>query len=361
MDILCVIDSLGSGGAQRQLVELAIAFKEHGHKVSFLVYHPLFFFKNILDEYNIQVTCIEETSYIKRFWKLRKHIRSGNYDAILAFLEAPSLICELSRFPKCKWKLVVGERSASPSILNSAKARIIRFFHLFADYVVANSHENIRLVKKACPLLSKEKCKVIYNIVDFNRFSPNINHIYRNNGKINIIVAASHQYIKNLKGLVEAINLLTEEEKRKLEVVWYGRKASDGSDIECRKLINKYNLNDIIFFKSDTKEIHQIFQQADVIGLFSYYEGLPNTICEAMAVGKPVIASKVSDIPLLIRKKELMFEPTNIDLISKTLSVIIDLDTNELIKEGIENRNLALSLFDKEKIYYDYINLLEKN
>ena len=39
MKILCVIDSLGSGGAQRQLVGLAIGFKERGHEVSFLVYH----------------------------------------------------------------------------------------------------------------------------------------------------------------------------------------------------------------------------------------------------------------------------------------------------------------------------------
>lgn len=39
MKILCVIDCLGSGGAQRQLVNLATAFKEKGHEVSFLVYH----------------------------------------------------------------------------------------------------------------------------------------------------------------------------------------------------------------------------------------------------------------------------------------------------------------------------------
>jgi len=38
MIILCVIDTLGSGGAQRQLVNIAIGFKERGHTVSFLVY-----------------------------------------------------------------------------------------------------------------------------------------------------------------------------------------------------------------------------------------------------------------------------------------------------------------------------------
>lgn len=37
--ILCFIDSLGAGGAQRQLVNLAIGLKKRGYIVHFLVYH----------------------------------------------------------------------------------------------------------------------------------------------------------------------------------------------------------------------------------------------------------------------------------------------------------------------------------
>ena len=40
MKILCLIDDLGSGGAQRQLVNLSKGFVSRGHEVSFLVYHP---------------------------------------------------------------------------------------------------------------------------------------------------------------------------------------------------------------------------------------------------------------------------------------------------------------------------------
>ena len=49
MKILCVIDSLGSGGAQRQLVQLAIGLKNKGVDVSFLMYHNIHFFKSELD------------------------------------------------------------------------------------------------------------------------------------------------------------------------------------------------------------------------------------------------------------------------------------------------------------------------
>ena len=44
MKILCVIDSLGSGGAQRQIVNLACGLKKKGHDVDVFVYFPEFSF-----------------------------------------------------------------------------------------------------------------------------------------------------------------------------------------------------------------------------------------------------------------------------------------------------------------------------
>src|SRR5690606_17490758 len=102
MRILCVIDSLNSGGAQRQLVNLAIGFKEEGHDVAFLVYHKLDFHKKILDEKNISVNYVVESNYILRMLKMRRFIRNGNYDTVLSFLEASNFICEISGFPRRK-------------------------------------------------------------------------------------------------------------------------------------------------------------------------------------------------------------------------------------------------------------------
>src|SRR5690606_7473545 len=119
MKILCVIDSLGSGGSQRQLVELAKGFKEKGHEVSFLTYHNINFFIPELDNHKITVNTIIEPNYIKRLLKIRKAIRNHQPEAVLSFLEAANFITTLSGVPYRKWKLVVGERSANPAILKS--------------------------------------------------------------------------------------------------------------------------------------------------------------------------------------------------------------------------------------------------
>lgn len=356
MKILCVIDSLGSGGAQRQLVELAKGFHQQGHDVSFLTYHALDFFKEELTQNNIKVYSIRSPNYLKRLLRMRIFIRRGHYDAVLSFLETPNFICELAAFPFKKWKLIVGERSANPNISKSFKLKFYRWFHLLSDYVVANSYKNRNIVKSINPLMPLEKLKVIYNLVDVE----NCSNISRNNinDKLVLLIAASHQELKNLNGLVEAVNLLTENEKNKLCIYWYGDKA-DSSFNEAILKIQEYNLVDNFTFYNATRDIKNRMLDADIMGLFSFYEGFPNTICEAMSLAKPVICSSVSDIPLIITDKNYLFDPTKASEIASVLSYILTLTPEELKLTGERNREIARSLFDREKIVSQYLQLMQ--
>jgi glycosyltransferase involved in cell wall biosynthesis len=360
MKILCVIDSLGSGGAQRQLVSLAVGFNEEEHEVSFLVYHREIFYYQTLKEKNITVNEIIETNYLKRLFKMRRFIRSGGFDFVLSFLTSANFICENAGLPWRNWKLVVGERSANPNILKSYKQCAFRYFHLLADAIVANSHENIKIVRKINPLLSNKKCHVIYNMVDFEKWKPSSeNYEFRKNGKFNLIVIASHQYLKNLNGLVEAVALLNEHEKKLLQINWYGGPGLDDSREAALQKIEKNGLEQIFNFHGPTVNIHIELNKADALGLFSFYEGLPNVICEAMAMGKTVIASSVSDIPLLISNSNLLVSPTKPDSICNSIRYLLQLNEGELFDEGYKNKTLALKKFRKEKIVKNYLELLK--
>ena len=364
MKILCVIDNLGSGGAQRQLVEIALGFHELGHQLHFLTYHSESFYSLSLENKGISIKCIISKNYIKRFFEMRYHIRQGNYIAVISFLEASNFICELAGFPFKKWKLIVGERSANPNLFKSPKLRIYRWFHLLADYVVANSYSNIQIVKSLNPLLSALKCSVIYNIVDFSQWKPTTDYVPRRNGKLKLVVASSHQKLKNLSGLLGAIVLLSEQEKSLLEIEWFGDRLNepyfDNSLIEGRLLIKRYALEGIISFYPATKDLNYKFQQADVIGLFSFYEGLPNTVCEAMACAKPVICSAVSDIPNFFNyDKNLLFNPCATESIRNTLSYVISLSNEQLIAIGQINLKKAKENFSGNLIINKYLNLIK--
>ena len=363
MKILCFIDSLDSGGAQRQLVELATGFKEKGHEVSLLTYHNIPFFNLFLEHHNISIETIEERNYLKRLIKVRHFIRQSDFHAVLSFLEAPNIISQMAGIPSRKWKLVVGERRINPLIKRSLKLIFYRWFHFFADFIVSNSSTNIKYVLRVNPLLSKSKCRVIYNIVDLNRWKPHPDFIFRKNLKIKLIVGASHLPRKNAPGLIEAISLLNDSELDKISIEWYGNKPNDINDYKsfesAVKKLNDLKLNNVISFHPATNKILKIVQDADAVGLFSFSEGMPNIICEGMACGKPVICSTVSDIVnLLSYDKNLLCDPADEHSIASSIRYLISLDQEKLREIGNRNRKIAMENFQKDKIISDYLKLL---
>ena len=365
MRILCVIDCLGSGGAQRQLVELAMEFKDKGHEVVFLTYFYSPFYNPVLEQAGIIVECLHESNYFRRLFRMRRYIRRGKYNVVLSFLETPGFICEFSGFPYRNWKLVVGERCSDPKILHSTKLILYRWFHLFSDYIVANSNVNMDMVKSINKLLPGSKCSVIHNIIDFRRWNPSKDYIPRKSGRIKLIVPASHIYRKNLNGLLDALALMSSEEQIKITIEWYGDSITepycDHSIVEAFEKINRYKLEHIISLKPATHNIDKIIQEADAVGLFSFAEGLPNAVCEGMACAKPIICSTVSDVPILLSHEvNLLCNPEEPQSIKRALCNLINMSDEELIRIGVTNENIAREQFDKELVISSYLQLFEK-
>ncbi len=361
MKILCFIDLLGSGGAQRQLVNLAIEFKNKGDDVSFIVYYPDKFYISKLAENNIEVELIHETNAIIRILKIRKYIRNGSFDVVISFLETPNLIAEIAGLPVKKWRLLVGERSSNPKISKSFSSKFLRYMHLFADAIIANSETNLAMVKRINPFLSARKCHTIYNMVDLEIWKPSDNYKARKNGKTNIIIVASHQYLKNSRNLIEALNLLSAVEKSLLTIKWFGGPSPDNSYYESKELISQYNLNHIIEFLPPMINIAEEMVVADCCALFSFYEGLPNTICEGMTLGKPIIATSVSDLPRIIDEGlgGYLCETGSPESIAGCIRKILFTSDEQLIAMGNYNRAKAGSLFNKEKIVNSYLRILQ--
>ncbi|MCO5268229.1 MAG: glycosyltransferase [Brumimicrobium sp.] len=360
MKLLLFIDSLGSGGAQRQLVELGKGFKEKGHEVIFLVYHDEPFFKPDLDAVNIPIKIVSEPNYLKRIFKIRKVIRKEKPDAVLSFLEPANFMATLAGLPFRKWKLVVGERSANPMIYKSPKKIIFRWFHCFADYVVANSKTNLDMVYKINPFLSKKKGKVIYNSIDFSIWKLNQGQKVISD-KLNLIIIGRYHPLKNFDNLVKAIISLSESYKNRLIINWYGEKVLPDYFETIVDQITKHGLERIIKLNESTLNIKQKYYECDLVGLFSTFEGFPNVICEAMAIGKPVICTKVSDIPMFIKEdvNGFLCEANDSASIARAIIKAINSTENERNKMGIINHDTAFKNFNKEIVINDYLRLLK--
>lgn len=357
-NLLFFINYLGSGGAQRQIVELALGFRLRGYNVRFLVYQREYgeFYSDYLREQGIEIDGVYEKNYFKRILSVRRYLRTHNFDVLIAFLEVASFMSELATLPTKKWKLIVGERSADPAKRKSIKLRFFLQCHVLADYVVANSYANINLVKRIAPIVSAPRCRVIYNMLDANKITPDDRFRFLSSDHVNLVIAASHRYLKNLDGLIEGVKLLSDDEKSKLRIHWYGSNKFDDSLEKAKVKILSYKLADMFTFHKETLDIYQHMRNADAIGLFSFYEGLPNTICEGLLLGKPVVVSRVSDVPLFIKEdvNGFLCDADNPVTISKALSKLLCSSADRLEQMGKRNRLLGVTMFDKDKILNDY-------
>lgn len=357
MKITCLIDNLGAGGAQRQIVMLAKLLNEASHQVTILTYYPQDFFLASLNKFGIKYICIDEPRPLFRVYKIRKTLKSFNQDLVISFLKTPVLLSEISSLPFKNWKLIVSERNADEG--NDSQLKYRRFMHLIADYIVVNSNTNQKLIKKNAPWL--KKIETIYNCVDLEYFSPTDTRNIDTNEKIKIICVGKYSYQKNILGLINAVSLMINNYSIDFQIDWYGQKVlDDDTFINAKAEINRLNLKDIFYLHEPTKSIRNLYRTSSVLVLPSFYEGVPNVVCEAMACGLPVIASDVCDNNKFILDgyNGFLFNPSDYRSISKALIMFSKMSTNDVKKMGSRSRIKAKELFSEKLFIAKYLHLI---
>lgn len=356
MKIILFTDSLGAGGAQRQLVGLAKFLKEKGYGVRICIYHDINFYKNILDENNVAIDVMSSKNYVQRILTISKYLKKENPDWLISYQESPSLIACLAKLLGGKFKLLVSERNTTQHIGTNEKVRF--FLYRIADKIVPNSYSQEKFLVEHYPWM-RDKITTITNFVDLDRFSY---HPKKLSSKPLMVVAASVWTPKNTLGLIEGIRILYEK-KYSFKIEWYGMvKGHDQYLNKCKELIDKYNLQEYIDLLPKTSEIHEKYKSCDYFCLPSFYEGTPNVICEAISTGRPIICSSVCDNPIYVKENfnGFLFNPNNPNDIAENLEKALLLSEDKYTEMCTNSRKTAEELLSEDKFVNKYIEILEK-
>ena len=231
--------------------------------------------------------------------------------------------------------------------------------HRFADIITANSHTNRLEIIELFPNL-KNKIFTIYNTVDLVKFRPSD----IKNNTVRFVIASSHQWKKNSHNLIKAAKIVKESNPDiYFHIDWYGRAESDTSPYDSAlELINELKLTEYFRLLSPSKNIQDEYQNCSAVILPSFYEGLPNTICEAMACGKPIIMSNVCDAGNLVQDgvNGYLFNPAKPDDIAEKITMFINTNDKEQNEMGIASRQKAEYIFDEQKFLENYTSVFKK-
>lgn len=132
----------------------------------------------------------------------------------------------------------------------------------------------------------KKKGTVIPNPVVL---SEEITHTVKNNDEAKIVVSVGRlsNVQKRYDIMLAAFKQFHEKNKQYILNI-YG----DGEDEELiQSWISESGMDDIVFLKGKTDKPLQVMDEADIFLTTSDYEGISNSLLEAMAIGMPVVAT----------------------------------------------------------------------
>jgi len=213
----------------------------------------------------------------------------------------------------------------------------VRFYNFIDNFLQQAAHRTVIVSEAQRNVLyggsNTNRVKVLHNAVDLESPMPISSHGTRYvREKLNLpkeckaLVAVGRlSPEKGMDVLLDAFALLVQQvDNIHLLLVGEGQER-----LALEAQVERLALKGMVHFAGYTKTPGDYVTVADVLVLPSRSEGIPNAVLEAMAIGKPVVASAVGGVPEIIEDgvSGRLVPPERADLLAKAMAEVL-LDQN---------------------------------
>jgi len=360
MRIAFTINSLSKGGAQRVFSNLMNYVIEHDDEVYLIMLNKspieydinkkinIFYVNNYeRNKKNIIITTI---TFIKNIFKMKKILNQIHPDVILSFLPITNFVTLWAN--NNKYPIVVSTRNDHNIEFPNKKYQfLMQKLYNKADGFIFQTEEQKAYFDT---VNIKKKYAIIPNPINENFL------VERYKGKREKVIVSVGRLVKqkNQELIIDAFNDI-KDKIPKYKLIIYGEGELRGKFIDK---INELNLSDRIFLPGKVDNIKEKIYKSSLFILSSNYEGMPNSLMEAMSLGLPVIAT---DCPCG-GPKSLVKNGENGVLIPvdgrKELSLaILKVIKNEEFSEKIQKNAVSIQKkLDPALIYSKYYDFFEE-
>lgn len=357
--ILLVIDHFGSGGAQRQIVNIANGLIESGENVHIFIYYPEFTHHRAhLDNRVIVHEALKSNKLgFSVVFKLISLLYKYNYKSALVFLNTPAFYLELAiLFYVKKITLTYSERTSLELMPTSFLSKIRYKFHGICKNITSNS------------IVQSEKLKLVHvnkNVVYIPNAMPEPFFDIEINPKAieeRIFAVVAHTTpFKNFRYVAEALVLYkTNFSSPVPKVYWYGRIIKSDEFEEVENLLQQHDLTENLVFRGPSKDIPHVLESSFILIHPSKFESSSNSVAEALATGTPTILGNISDHEIILKDSSAGFL---VDLdkpieLSRCLEAATKIDAIEYQQLCENAKYYATENFKSESVLKKYIKLL---
>lgn len=276
MKIAFINTSISGGGAERATVNLANTLCEVDNIEVFI-----FTCNKRENEYqlNSQIKrfCIFQEILIKDILSLRKNLNDKKIDIAIGMGIYSNFCVCMANFG-LKTKMVISERNSPLHDQISKKSKLLRFLvYRNADAYIFQTQEAKNFYSKR---IQKKGC-VIHNPVRSDLpIKTNVN-------RKEIIAIGRLMPQKNYEMLLHAMKIVHERYSDfVLRIFGEGRYRD-----YLERLVFKLGIQDAIKFEGFSLDVHEQIKDSSIFVMSSHFEGMPNSLMEAMSMGFPVIST----------------------------------------------------------------------
>lgn len=315
MRVLHIINSLGSGGAEKLIEESLPLMKkksEFEFEILLLTDEKNVFESNLRNHgIPIYVLSLKKVYNPLNTFLIRKFIIKGNYDVIHVHLFPAQLWTALAVKTtfKNKIKLLTTEHNTHNRRREKKLLKYVDIF-MYSQFIKIISiskktEENLKSWLGANQSVS-HKFITIENGINIKRFksakpyrkSRLINGIGDNTKIVCMVGRFSEQ--KDQKTLIKAIGELTDN----THLILIGEGPSK---LHLKEFSEKLALQDRVHFLGFRSDVERVLKSSDIVVLSSNWEGFGLAAVEGMAAGKPVIATDVPGLREVVKDAGILF------------------------------------------------------
>ena len=312
MNLIHIITSLGSGGTEKNLLNL-IKFDNNKNNHIVFVLKPFGFYQKDLER-KVKIFKPNDLSLfglLKFLIFLRSFCKKNRekIDIIYSWNYQTNLISTLLNGKRKIWNI----RSSGEKIYKSPKrffyVFLNGFFSLFSDKIIFNSHKS---KKQHSKFFLNKNITVIHN-----GFLLNKNKLkHKKNQCINYSCIARNDYYKDHKNLLKSFLLFDQKFKNwKLYIIGKGNEnILEKYDLEITKEFKKK-----IIIVNETRNLKKYMSISHFHVLSSLGESFPNVVGETMSHGIINIGCDVGDTKYLIKDKDFLVKPESPEALFKSL------------------------------------------
>ncbi|MFN2389302.1 MAG: glycosyltransferase [Actinomycetota bacterium] len=224
-------------------------------------------------------------------WRLRRAIKVLGVDLVHAHLDHSEIIAALA-IPR-HLPLVASRRGRNDRFHNSSVLRMAQAFaHRRVNLLVCNSNDLAEITAREDRW--PPPSRTIYNGVDLDHFRPVEMPSF---DQPTIAFVANLIAYKRHGLFLEALRIVADKTPQVRALL-----VGDGPEREAvLGLVTALDLEENVELCGQVRDTRPFVARAHLVMLTSEHEGVPNSLLEGMAMGRPVVATRIGGIPELVR------------------------------------------------------------